>query len=122
MDSHHRDSQSWPARADRAYGAGGVGTFAIQIAKWLGAHVTTTASKQGEALLRSLGCDDVIKGLGSVSQSSQQTIAHDALWAGRRALRHTRARAGLAVGEISLVSFVSSPLNSCDFSHLHAAA
>jgi NADPH:quinone reductase-like Zn-dependent oxidoreductase len=41
-------------------GAGGVGTFAIQIAKWLGAHVTTTASKRGETLVRSLGCDEVI--------------------------------------------------------------
>jgi NADPH:quinone reductase-like Zn-dependent oxidoreductase len=41
-------------------GAGGVGTFAIQIAKNLGAHVTTTASRQGEALVRSLGCDEVI--------------------------------------------------------------
>jgi NADPH:quinone reductase-like Zn-dependent oxidoreductase len=41
-------------------GAGGVGTFAIQIAKWLGAHVTTTASTRGEALVRSLGCDEVI--------------------------------------------------------------
>jgi NADPH:quinone reductase-like Zn-dependent oxidoreductase len=41
-------------------GAGGVGAFAIQIAKWLGAHVTTTASKRGEALVRSLGCDEVI--------------------------------------------------------------
>jgi NADPH:quinone reductase-like Zn-dependent oxidoreductase len=41
-------------------GAGGVGTFAIQIAKWLGAHVTTSASKRGEALVRSLGCDEVI--------------------------------------------------------------
>src|ERR1700749_1256833 len=41
-------------------GAGGVGTFAIQIAKWLGAHVKTTASKRGEALVRSLGCDEVI--------------------------------------------------------------
>lgn len=41
-------------------GAGGVGTFAIQIAKWLGARVTTTASKRGEALVRSLGCDEVI--------------------------------------------------------------
>ena len=41
-------------------GAGGVGTFAIQIAKWLGAHVTTTASKRGEALVHSLGCDEVI--------------------------------------------------------------
>jgi alcohol dehydrogenase len=41
-------------------GAGGVGTFAIQIAKWLGAQVTTTASKRGETLVRSLGCDEVI--------------------------------------------------------------
>lgn len=41
-------------------GAGGVGTSAIQIAKWLGAHVTTTASPRGEALVHSLGCDEVI--------------------------------------------------------------
>lgn len=41
-------------------GAGGVGTFAIQIAKWLGAHVTTTASPRGEALVRALGADTVI--------------------------------------------------------------
>ena len=41
-------------------GAGGVGSFAIQIAKWLGAQVTTTASKRGEALVRLLGCDEVI--------------------------------------------------------------
>jgi NADPH:quinone reductase-like Zn-dependent oxidoreductase len=41
-------------------GAGGVGTFAIQIAKSLGAHVTTTASKRGEALVESLGCDAMI--------------------------------------------------------------
>ena len=37
-----------------------MGTFAIQIAKWLGAHVTTTASRRGEALVGSLGCDEVI--------------------------------------------------------------
>jgi NADPH:quinone reductase-like Zn-dependent oxidoreductase len=41
-------------------GAGGVGSFAIQLAKWLGAHVTTTASSRGEALVRALGADDVI--------------------------------------------------------------
>lgn len=43
-----------------AGGAGGVGTFAIQIAKLLGAHVTTTASQRGEALVRSLGADVVV--------------------------------------------------------------
>ncbi len=41
-------------------GAGGVGTFAIQIAKHLGAHVATTASSRGEALVTRLGADEVI--------------------------------------------------------------
>jgi alcohol dehydrogenase len=41
-------------------GAGGVGTFAIQIAKAMGAHVTTTASNRGEALVRSLGADEIV--------------------------------------------------------------
>lgn len=41
-------------------GAGGVGSFAIPLAKWLGAHVTTTASSRGEALVRSLGADEVL--------------------------------------------------------------
>jgi alcohol dehydrogenase len=41
-------------------GAGGVGTFAIQLAKWMGAEVTTTASPRGEELVKSLGADRVI--------------------------------------------------------------
>ena len=41
-------------------GAGGVGTFAIQIARHLGAHVATTASPRGEALVKRLGADEVI--------------------------------------------------------------
>lgn len=41
-------------------GAGGVGTFAIQLAKILGATVATTASPRGEALVRRLGADTVI--------------------------------------------------------------
>jgi NADPH:quinone reductase-like Zn-dependent oxidoreductase len=41
-------------------GAGGVGTFAIQIAKHLGALVATTASPRGEALVKRLGADLVI--------------------------------------------------------------
>src|SRR5580693_9279897 len=54
-------------------GAGGVGTFAIQIAKWLGADVTTTASKRGEALVRSLGCDEVIDYTSqSISEAGRQ--------------------------------------------------
>jgi NADPH:quinone reductase-like Zn-dependent oxidoreductase len=41
-------------------GAGGVGSFALPLAKWLGAHVTTTASPRGDALVRRLGADAVI--------------------------------------------------------------
>ena len=41
-------------------GAGGVGTFAIQLAKVFGAVVATTASPRGEALVRRLGADIVI--------------------------------------------------------------
>jgi NADPH:quinone reductase-like Zn-dependent oxidoreductase len=41
-------------------GAGGVGTFAIQIAKHLGAYVATTASTRGETLVKRLGADVVI--------------------------------------------------------------
>ncbi len=41
-------------------GAGGVGTLAIQIAKWLGAEVITTASPRGRKLVERLGADRVI--------------------------------------------------------------
>lgn len=41
-------------------GSGGVGTFAIQLAKHLGARVTTTASARNLALVRSLGADVAI--------------------------------------------------------------
>ena len=43
------------------YGAGGgVGTFAVQIAKALGAHVTAVSSTRNMELLRSIGADEVI--------------------------------------------------------------
>jgi NADPH:quinone reductase-like Zn-dependent oxidoreductase len=41
-------------------GAGGVGTFAIQIAKSFGAYVATTASEKNVEFLKSLGADVVI--------------------------------------------------------------
>jgi alcohol dehydrogenase len=41
-------------------GSGGVGTFAIQFAKSLGLHVTTTTSSRNAAFLRDLGADVVI--------------------------------------------------------------
>jgi len=40
--------------------AGGVGHFAVQLAKWKGAFVAGTASGRNEALVRSLGADRVV--------------------------------------------------------------
>ncbi|MEC1177137.1 NADP-dependent oxidoreductase [Metasolibacillus meyeri] len=41
-------------------GAGGVGTFAIQLAKIMGATVATTTSDAGANLVKSLGADEII--------------------------------------------------------------
>ncbi|WP_337268456.1 NADP-dependent oxidoreductase [Oryzifoliimicrobium ureilyticus] len=40
--------------------AGGVGHFALQLAKWKGAHVIAVASGKNEAVLRELGADEFI--------------------------------------------------------------
>ncbi len=41
-------------------GAGGVGHYAVQFARWKGAHVITTASARNANFVRSLGADEVI--------------------------------------------------------------
>ena len=40
--------------------SGGVGRFAVQLAKWKGAHIIGTASAKNQAFLRELGVDEPI--------------------------------------------------------------
>jgi NADPH:quinone reductase-like Zn-dependent oxidoreductase len=71
--------------------SGGVGTFAVQIAKALGAHVTGVCSTPAVELVRSLGADDVI-------DYTRETITRDGPRydlivdiAGNRTLRELRS-------------------------------
>ncbi len=54
-------------------GSGGVGSFAIQLAKHLGAHVTTTCSGRNADFVRELGADVVI----DYTLESFDEVAHD---------------------------------------------
>lgn len=53
--------------------SGGVGLIAIQLAKLAGAHVTVTASKESEALVRRMGADELID---YKSQSVTEAVEH----------------------------------------------
>jgi NADPH:quinone reductase-like Zn-dependent oxidoreductase len=53
--------------------AGGVGHFAVQLAKWKGAHVIAVASGEHEAFLRELGADEII----DYTKNRPEDIAHD---------------------------------------------
>lgn len=53
--------------------AGGVGHFAVQLAKWKGAHVIAVASGTHESFLRKLGVDDFI----DYTKSPPEEVAHN---------------------------------------------
>lgn len=53
--------------------AGGVGSFAVQFAKWKGAYVFATASAANEDFVRSLGADQVI----DYQSAHFDTLVHD---------------------------------------------
>ena len=53
--------------------AGGVGSFAVQLAKWKGAHVVGTASGRNQAFLRELGVDDPI----DYEKTRFEDVVHD---------------------------------------------
>jgi alcohol dehydrogenase len=89
-------------------GSGGVGTFAIQLAKAMGAHVITTCSGRNEELVRSLGADEVVdytkqdfaevlSELDVVVDALGQEAQHKALKVLRRGGRLACLNAGLPI-------------------------
>ena len=53
--------------------AGGVGAYAVQLARWKGAHVTGTTSAKNVEFVRSLGAENVI----DYQATSFETVLHD---------------------------------------------
>jgi len=53
--------------------AGGVGAYAVQLARWKGAHVIGTASANNLEFVRSLGAEDVI----DYNAARFETVLHD---------------------------------------------
>jgi NADPH:quinone reductase-like Zn-dependent oxidoreductase len=53
--------------------AGGVGTYAVQLARWAGAHVITTASARNADFLRDLGASETI----DYATTRFEDVAHD---------------------------------------------
>lgn len=87
-------------------GSGGVGTFAIQLAKHLGAEVLTTCSERNHELVRDLGADvaidyrreryeDVARGVDAVLESMGGEHVERALSTVRRGGRVALITAGL---------------------------
>ena len=56
--------------------AGGVGTFAVQLAKWKGAHVIGTASARNHDFLRDLGADELI----DYTTTRFEDVVHTLTW------------------------------------------
>jgi NADPH:quinone reductase-like Zn-dependent oxidoreductase len=69
---------------------GGVGTYAVQLAKWLGAHVSATTRTESVDLVRSLGADDVID--HSTGDFTRASVRYDVIFdiGGNRPFAHLR--------------------------------
>jgi NADPH:quinone reductase-like Zn-dependent oxidoreductase len=69
---------------------GGVGTYAVQLAKWLGAHVSATTRTESVDLVRSLGANDVID--HSTGDFTRANVRYDVIFdiGGNRPFAHLR--------------------------------
>ncbi len=86
-------------------GAGGVGSFAVQLAHWAGARVITTASARHHDFLRGLGADQVI----DYTTTPFESVVHDVDVVFDTVGGETLARSWQAVKDGGVVVSVVSP-------------
>lgn len=86
-------------------GAGGVGTFAVQLAHWCGAHVTTTASADSAEFLRQLGADEVI----DYTRSTSRTRSETSTWLSTRSVGRRSNDPGTCSGRVVRSSASRAP-------------
>jgi len=86
--------------------AGGVGSFAVQLARWKGAHIIATASHRHETFLRELGVDRFV----DYTTESFEKLVHDVDLVLDAVGGDTLRRSWAALGtDGSLISIVEEP-------------
>lgn len=103
------------------YGASGsVGTYAVQLAKCLGAYVTGVCSGKNFDLVRSIGADEVID--YTKEDFTKNGEAYDVIFDAVRKLRRSRCRRSLAKGGIFLSTLALTKESNDDLIYLKELA
>jgi len=105
-------------------GSGGIGTFAIQLAKHIGAYVATTCSDRNIDLMKQLGADEIInykqQDYGEVLKGKNFDVVYDAVggydvWQKAQAILKPSGRFATIVGDspsaLTVTKLVSTGLS-----------
>ena len=78
--------------------SGGVGTFAVQVAKARGLHVTAVVSSRNVGLAESLGADEIVDHTASTSPGPAASTTLSSTWSATGRFESCAARSGLVHG------------------------
>lgn len=97
--------------------SGGVGSFAVQLAKWTGATVLATAAASNHAFIKGLGADEVLDYSQSFEQLPAVDVVLDAVGEQDTALQRQSVRvlrAGGRLASVQLVPFAAEVQQALD--------